>query len=324
MSSPEISFIIPCYNSADFVETAISSLDGISLPHEVICIDDGSTDLTFQKLEELSKTRPQMVILRSLQNSGTAFSRNKGMNAAKGKWIQFLDSDDSIDLGRYQSIIKKLKNTNAEIVSFDAYLPSTNASPASAGYLNYYNRGMSENSGIGRQILIDQIRTWNFRPSACLYIFRRKLINRTGLSFSEGFLMEDNYFSFALFFEALVVYHVPTKAYVRSIREDSISFDSSQALSRRVGYLRAVSDIAVFLHERTLTQQESNILEVYLAKFIDQAGKVPPLPADSGAPLSILERSLIEHLGNGNKNIVTKLQRKLQMIWRRLFSAKSG
>jgi glycosyltransferase involved in cell wall biosynthesis len=91
----DISIIIPCYNSGQFITEAIESVKAYSgrYSYEIIIIDDGSTDLfTIELLKELSK---EYTILRQ-ENNGPATARNNGCKIAKGRCFLFLDSDNKI------------------------------------------------------------------------------------------------------------------------------------------------------------------------------------------------------------------------------------
>lgn len=92
MTSPDltISVIIPAYNAAHFLPRSLGSVFAQTLPpHEVIVVDDGSTDATAQIAEQLGAK----VISRP--NGGLAAARNTGIKAASGDWIALLDADDS-------------------------------------------------------------------------------------------------------------------------------------------------------------------------------------------------------------------------------------
>lgn len=89
-----ISIIIPCYNVQDYIEECIHSAFAQTYTSiEVICIDNNSTDNTWQKLETLKTEFPHLVIDKQLK-PGAPAARNKGLTLAKGQWIQFLDADD--------------------------------------------------------------------------------------------------------------------------------------------------------------------------------------------------------------------------------------
>lgn len=95
MNNELISIIIPCFNSADTIERAVLSAKNQTYSNiEIICIDDCSSDKTIDILEALSSKTPYLTILKNSQNSGPSISRNKGISAATGTYIAFLDSDD--------------------------------------------------------------------------------------------------------------------------------------------------------------------------------------------------------------------------------------
>lgn len=88
----KISVIIPTFNRAHTVGRAIRSvMDQSDPPHELIVVDDGSTDETQALLA--SFTEP-MVVIRNNTNRGVSLARNLGIQAATGDWLTFLDSDD--------------------------------------------------------------------------------------------------------------------------------------------------------------------------------------------------------------------------------------
>ncbi|ENA3446249.1 glycosyltransferase family 2 protein [Yersinia enterocolitica] len=88
----KISVIIPCYNAEKTIISAIESVIDQTYPtFEIICVDDCSTDNTV----ELIKCKfSNVIVMENRVNSGPAKSRNRGMEAASGDFIAFLDSDD--------------------------------------------------------------------------------------------------------------------------------------------------------------------------------------------------------------------------------------
>jgi glycosyltransferase involved in cell wall biosynthesis len=91
-----ISIIIPAYNVEDYIEECIHSAFAQTYkPIEVICIDNNSTDNTWQKLKQLQETYPSLLIEKELK-PGAPAARNKGLALSKGEWLQFLDADDTL------------------------------------------------------------------------------------------------------------------------------------------------------------------------------------------------------------------------------------
>lgn len=90
----QISVIIPVYNCENYIEECLDSVCRQSLRElEVICIDDGSTDCSYDILKRYHEKENRVKILRQ-QNRGAGESRNLGLKMAKGDFVIFLDGDD--------------------------------------------------------------------------------------------------------------------------------------------------------------------------------------------------------------------------------------
>lgn len=95
----KISVIIPSWNRADQLAAALDSVYAQTLaPHEVIVVDDGSTDTTRQRV---TGHYPQVHYIYQ-HNKGVSSARNNGIAAASGDWIALLDSDDRWQPGKLQ------------------------------------------------------------------------------------------------------------------------------------------------------------------------------------------------------------------------------
>jgi glycosyltransferase involved in cell wall biosynthesis len=95
MDNPLVSVVLPTYNRAHLLPRAINSvLNQTYKSLELIIIDDGSTDKTDEVVGEYKKKDTRIKYLKNTRNSGAPISRNRGIRAAKGKFIAFQDSDD--------------------------------------------------------------------------------------------------------------------------------------------------------------------------------------------------------------------------------------
>ncbi|MFO7573290.1 MAG: glycosyltransferase family 2 protein [Gaiellaceae bacterium] len=94
VGGPEVSVVIPTRDRWELLSrTALrSALGQEDVEHEVIVVDDGSSDGTAERLAELDE--PRLRVVRHEQGKGVAQARNAGIAAARGEWVAFLDDDD--------------------------------------------------------------------------------------------------------------------------------------------------------------------------------------------------------------------------------------
>ncbi|RCW27032.1 glycosyltransferase family A protein [Marinilabilia salmonicolor] len=114
-----VSIIIPAFNVSSYIKDCIHSAFAQPHPHlEVICIDNNSTDDTWQKLEQLKQQYPQLIIDKELK-PGAPAARNKGLKLSKGEWLQFLDADDLLMPEKIVHQVSMLNETS-QVVPFIA------------------------------------------------------------------------------------------------------------------------------------------------------------------------------------------------------------
>ncbi|MGE0734641.1 MAG: glycosyltransferase family 2 protein [Alphaproteobacteria bacterium] len=90
MTAPLVSVVVPVFNGAQFLRAALDSVFAQDYPHiDVVAVDDGSTDAT----AEILAAEPRLRAVRQ-PNRGVAAARNAGIDAARGDFVAFVDSDD--------------------------------------------------------------------------------------------------------------------------------------------------------------------------------------------------------------------------------------
>ena len=116
---PLISVIVPVYNVEKHLKRCINSiLSQTQADFELILIDDGSTDKSGVICDEFATLDKRIQVFHK-ENGGAATARNFGFNKAKGKWIQFYDSDDWISPNALQLMYEKAIETKSEMVFCD-------------------------------------------------------------------------------------------------------------------------------------------------------------------------------------------------------------
>ena len=120
MTDFKISVILPVYNAENSLHFCINSVLRQSYhDFEIICVDDASTDSSLEILEYFTKKDSRVKIIKNDFNQGSGYSRNCGLNVAKGEYIFFLDADDWIDFNAFEVLIKKADENDLDLLFFN-------------------------------------------------------------------------------------------------------------------------------------------------------------------------------------------------------------
>lgn len=175
-----VSVIIPTYNSADVLGTAIQSvLDQTHPADEIIVVDDGSRDET----EAVCREFGDSVVYIQQSNSGASTARNTGAAAASGQWLAFLDADDAWEPDKLEAQLSALmQNPDADFSIASALVWSDRES----AYFKYEWNGSLDPVKLRRLLLIRNI----FTGLCSTLVVRRDAFNDVG-GFADGRLSED-------------------------------------------------------------------------------------------------------------------------------------
>lgn len=112
--TPKISIIIPSYNEEKYISRCLDSvLNQTFTDFEVLCVDDGSTDKTFEIIKNYSEKDSRIIPLKN-PNKGVSSARNFGIDNSKGEYIGFVDSDDFIQPQMYEFLYKAVTENNCD------------------------------------------------------------------------------------------------------------------------------------------------------------------------------------------------------------------
>ena len=116
-----VSVVIPAYNASATIADAVASVRAQTVrPLEIIIVDDCSKDDTVQRVEALAG--PDLILIRSPQNGGGGAARNRGIDAARGDFVAFLDSDDLWVPHKLAKQLAALEQETGNAFSFSALL----------------------------------------------------------------------------------------------------------------------------------------------------------------------------------------------------------
>lgn len=209
----QISVITPCFNAAEFIANTIESVAvqrHIALEH--ILVDDGSTDATSDLLQRYQARYSHIKVIRLPQNGGQARARNAGLDAARGEYVAFLDSDDYYPTETTLSTWYAAAKTNeADLVRANYY----RLIEATGKIIEVKGRLSSRNE---RGLDIEKAPELVNNTSCWLMLYRRAFLEEGGIRFSPLLRQREDrpFFLLAmlrartinLISESLVVYRV--------------------------------------------------------------------------------------------------------------------
>lgn len=113
----KVSVIIPVYNTEKYIKTTVDSIVAQTYSDwELLLIDDCSKDNTHLVCEELAQGDRRIIYIRQTENGGPAKARNIGIDQAKGEYLAFVDSDDTVDPIFLESLVITAEEQGADIV----------------------------------------------------------------------------------------------------------------------------------------------------------------------------------------------------------------
>lgn len=122
MEKKTLSIIIPVYNAEKYVDKLLKNFMVQNLEKvEIILIDDGSQDDSFKICSEYAKKRESITVFHQ-KNQGASAARNKGIQLAKGDYIVFVDSDDSVSEDYVENVCCICEKEQADLIQFDSYI----------------------------------------------------------------------------------------------------------------------------------------------------------------------------------------------------------
>lgn len=201
-----LSIIIPVYNVKPYLEQCVNSVLALKSEHEIILIDDGSTDGSGELCDKLNSENEHIVVIHQ-KNSGLSAARNTGISNSTGDYIMFLDSDDFIDPDMTDKMLGVLKSRPDVLVGLynNFYADDERFVPEKCGSMMNIE-GLCQIDEFLEQIPRDG---QSFYMVACRFVVKRSLITNNDLLFLTGIYHEDEEWTARLFCSVKNVYVSP-------------------------------------------------------------------------------------------------------------------
>lgn len=271
---PMVSIIVPIYNAEQYLRRCVDSiLNQEYTDYELLLVNDGSTDASGDICEEYGDRDPRVIVIQK-ENTGVSDSRNRALDRARGKYLQFLDSDDWITPDATRLFVRAAEEYGCDMVISDFYrVVGERLSP----------KGDIEEEGV---LTREEFAAHMMENPADFYygvlwnkLYRRDIVEEhklrmdTDISWCEDFMFNLEYIRYAKVFYAL---HAPIYYYVK--RKGSLASQGIN-ISKTVKMKLNVFEYYNNFYKHVLEEEdyEKNRLQVYRF-FIDAAGDgtVPP------------------------------------------------
>ena len=116
--NPVLSIIVPVFRAEPYLERCVQSMlqqDLAAEEYEIILVDDGSDDRCPALCDQYAAQHAQVQVIHQA-NQGQAAARNTGIQAAKGQYICFVDSDDFVEPNTYKALLQQAIDNHLDIL----------------------------------------------------------------------------------------------------------------------------------------------------------------------------------------------------------------
>lgn len=238
-----LSIIVPAYNMEKYIGWALESVINQDVsPHEIVVVNDGSTDGTVEKVKQYSNLANIRVI--STENQGLGRARNEGIKCATGDYIYFFDADDLLDrqfVRIIQSVIQR--NDTPELILFSG--DSFRESGAPSAFYRNYKRAFEASGVGGDQVLALMDNVGKMSASACLYVSKRSLWKEKELSFKD-IVHEDEELFLPLLLSARNVVVLDQILFYRRVRPMSIMTSTKTGQNTHGLFVNMLSSVELY------------------------------------------------------------------------------
>jgi glycosyltransferase involved in cell wall biosynthesis len=218
---PKISVILATYNVGEYISETINSLLAQSFSaHEIIIVNDGSTDDTLEVLKSYKSF--SNIVVHNQGNQGVGKAREVGLQKATGDYIFFCDPDDVVSTSLFKEFGQALnKRDGLELFYFSKKSFSgdgefrkflrRDTAPSRAGWYEH-----------GIEVLEDLVRGRKYKAAVWQYIFKRSVVSRFDAKFT-GRIHEDQLFSIKIYLYSGLCYASCSNLYFQRVRQGSLT-----------------------------------------------------------------------------------------------------
>ena len=258
-----VSVIIPVYNTEKHLPQCLESIRNQTLRNiEIICVNDGSLDGSLDILCQAAKEDSRISVLVQ-KNSGLSAARNAGIQAARGKYLYYIDSDDMLKQDALQCLVEMIEQNDLDCILFggDPLFESEELQTTHQSLEDYYQyRDSCKAPMSGPDLLTQLTRKMEYRVSVCMQMVKTELIRDKGITFYDGIIHEDELYTLQLLLRAQRCMTITDRFYLRRVRENSI-MTSTKCGARLQGYLVCYTESLSLVDQCELTAPQRQAVQ---------------------------------------------------------------
>ena len=305
-----ISFAIPCYNSAAYMDRAVESILKGGEDVEIIIVNDGSKDDTSKIAHEYEEKYPTIIQAVDKENGGHGDAVNAGLDHAEGKYFKVVDSDDWVDEEALYRILDVLKTFENEEKQVDMLL---------ANYV-YEKEGMEHKKVIEYKNVLPQeeIFGWNdvkhFHLGQYILmhsvIYRTKLLRECGLKLPEHTFYVDNIYVFEPLPYVRNMYYLDVNFYRYFIGRSDQSVNEKVMTGRIDQQIKVNQIMTDYFVEKKSEIMSNKPLAKYMLSYLDIITTISSiLLIRINTPESLeKKRELLNYIRQKDKKVYRKLR----------------
>ncbi len=222
-----ISFVVPCYNSEDYMEKCIDSLLVGKDDVEIIIVDDGSSDKTGKIADSYQKKYPSIVKAIHQENGGHGAGINTGLKHAKGKYFKVVDSDDWVDEHAYLELLKNIKNIDSDLIIMNyVYSYVDGRRDQTINFSNVFKDR--------EEMTWDEMGRWKLTqyPSLHSMMYKKSVLDKSDIDLPKHVFYEDNLFIYLPLVNTETIYYMNLDFYRYFIGRPDQSVQTAQMIKR--------------------------------------------------------------------------------------------
>lgn len=246
----KVTVILPVYNSEDYVGRCLDSiLKQTYTDFEIMVINDGSTDSSYEILKKYEEKYPDKIIVINQENKGVAKTRNESIKRAASKYIMFVDNDDYLDKDYIETYVKAVEKEDYDIAV----------------------GGFRRPDGEGK--IVKELKLQNEEWSKFMImtpwakIYKRQYLIDNDIEFLENNIGEDNYFNLKAFLMTKKIVTLEYVGYNWFFNTKSVS-NTRQKNIKNIQVYELLNSSYNMVKENKLLEENYQIIETNFTKYI--------------------------------------------------------